>query len=91
MVVNSQLIITFNFLETEIGNDAAEFSREYDDYLIWIEKEKKLRKDLKSIGLNQNWLMGKNERTAIEARVLERLQPKDDNGNDDDEEVQVVY
>ena len=51
-------------------------SQDHLEYKIWMEKERGTRKDLNSIGLNTNWLLSKNERTALEERVLQRLLPK---------------
>ena len=72
------------FSGNKTGIDAAHLYKDYIDCQVWIEKEKKLRKDLNSIGSIQKWLDGKNEHTAIEKRLLERLTPKEKIQDDDD-------
>ena len=55
-----------------------------------MEKERNTRKDLNSIGLNTNWLLSKNERTALEERVLQRLLPKAAKSFYEEDGLQVI-
>lgn len=54
-----------------------------------MEKERNVRKDLNSIGLNTNWLLSKDERTALEDRVLQRLLPKEEKSFYEEDGLQV--
>jgi len=78
--VSEQIESLFADLEidkSKTGYDAKGFSEDYVDYQTWVEKEKKLRMDLNSIGFNTKWFMGKSQHTEVEKRVMERLQKKD--------------
>lgn len=81
----------FYFLADEIGYDKVSLSKEFADYQIWLQKKKKLRKDLNSIGLNDKWLQSKGDLTELERRVLDKLSPKDSNQDDENNEIIVMF
>lgn len=82
-------LVSFHFIETVMGHDDAGLCMEHADYQIWLEKEKKLRKDLNGIGLNEHWLLRKNDLTALERRVFARLRLEEQEEFDTDDQPQV--
>ncbi|CAH1783951.1 unnamed protein product, partial [Owenia fusiformis] len=46
---------------------------EINDYKDWITKRKKFRKDIDQMGLREEWLVNKPNKTALEKRVLRRM------------------
>ena len=58
---------------TEAEVKAWEQQAQIDDYKNWVKERKEFRKELDSMGLNEEWLARKPDRTPLEHRVLTRL------------------
>ncbi|XP_064633040.1 EF-hand calcium-binding domain-containing protein 12-like [Lineus longissimus] len=46
---------------------------EITEYKTWLEKRKQLRTDIDSMGLNEEWLANKPNKTELEMRVLQKI------------------
>ncbi len=69
------------------------FVKDYFEYSSWLEEQKKLRADLNGFGLSTKWLLKKSDRSALEDRVLGRMQkpPEKQENEKTNEEVDILY
>ena len=59
--------------ENPVVTKAKEEYARFEDYKSWVNDRKKFRNDLDNMGLSEQWLAKKIDRTVLEERVLRRM------------------
>ena len=58
---------------SEAEVNALEQQKKIDDYKAWVSERKKFRNNLENMGLKEEWLQNKPDRTPLEQKVLQKM------------------